>query len=114
MNNRRTSRYHGCLSFLEYTGYDMTTDTFTFGGEELALTTPGEMQANFMNRRWGNHGKENPVAVFGPGDIKGSDQKPVDPPAEPHQHEYRDKPEDIGGRLGFPCIDSRCDHIWWV
>lgn len=113
MNQRRNSRYHGCLSFLEYTGYDMATDTYSYGGNELAHATPGEMQANFMSQRWGNRGKENPVAVFGPGGQSG-EQKPIDPPLAPHQHDYRDKPEDIDGRLGFRCTDSKCDHIWWV
>lgn len=111
---RRSSRYHGCLSFLEYTGYDMTTDTFTYGGEELGIATPGEMQSNFMNRRWGNHEKENSMAVYGPGGRQSPEQKPIDPPPAPHQHDYRDKPERIDGKLGFPCTGSGCDFIYWV
>lgn len=111
---RRISRYHGCLSFLEYAGYDMETDTFLFGSEELAPATPGEMQANFMHQRWGNRGEEKTMAVFGPGEGGDEPKKPVKPPTPVHVHDYENEPVRVNGKLGFPCTGANCDHVWWV
>lgn len=105
---RGVSRYHGCISFLEYAGYDAATDQFFFNDQEIPQSSPGEMQRDFMHVRWG--GKmtgERRLVLYGPGQ-GGREPKPSTPPPPPHEHSYPDKPNGPDGK--WRCLT--CDEIW--
>lgn len=104
--NRGTSRYHGCLSFLEYAGMDPVSGKFFYDSEEIETNTPAVMQRDFMHARWGAPTvKESPV-LLGPGQ-GGVEPTPPTTPPPPHVHTYDDKPDSDGK---WRCLE--CKEIW--
>lgn len=104
---RGTSRYHGCLSFLEYTGYDPATGEFSFAGEVLETATPWQMQANFMHQRWGK-GSDSKMAIYG----GGKKPEPETPPPAPHVHTYPDTPNEVKPDGTAVWICTGCNDRW--